>query len=115
MNDAMNDLGSDLTIKKIDRRTNATGVWVIGALHGHRFEALVFAEHALETEYEIGGNGPDGSRISKLWIRRESDRETVYNWDRGADVETNDELVGGIVGFLCAGLAETVFPKGGAA
>ena len=74
------DLGFDLQITKTLRRA-AGGTWVCGTIHGHRFEALVFPEHAENPDYEI-----DDSRISKLWVQRRADRRQVYNWDRGADV-----------------------------
>src|SRR5580765_7102515 len=75
------DLGFDLEITKVSRRTMAKGTWVCGTLHDHRFEALVFPEHAENPDYEIGD-----SRISKLWLQRISDRKVVFNWDRGADI-----------------------------
>lgn len=103
------DLGDDLVIKKQTRRESAGGSWVVGTLHGHKFNALVFPEHAECADYEIGGNGPEGSRISKLWIQRLSDRKTTFNWDRGADVSAADATTQAIVSFLCAGLAEFTY------
>ena len=94
-----------LVIKKVQRRTSAGGAWVSGTIAGHRFEALVFPEPATNREWEVGGD----SRISKLWVQRISDKATVYNWDRGADVEPATELAGVIVNLLAAGLAETIF------
>jgi len=38
---------------------------LIGTLNAHRFDALVFAEHAECPDYELGD-----SRISKLWLKR---------------------------------------------
>ena len=55
------DVGCDLHITKISRRTSAAGTWVCGTIAGHRFDALVFPEHADNPEWEIGD-----SRISKL-------------------------------------------------
>src|SRR5262245_58897765 len=95
------DLGFDLEITKIERRRSAAGTWVSGTLHGHRFDALVFPEHAENPEYEI-----DDSRISKLWLQRISDRTVVFNWDRGPDVPATDTIARAIVDFLCEGLAE---------
>ena len=100
------DLGSDLHITKVEKRTSAPGAWVTGTLHGHKFQALVFPEHAECSEYEIGD-----SKISKLWIRCESQKKTVYNWDRGADIPPANTLVTKIVGFLCAGLADHIFSE----
>jgi hypothetical protein len=97
------DLGEDLTITKTTRRHSGGGTWVIGTLHGHRFEALVFAEHAEVADYELGD-----SRISKLWIRRIKDRHTTYHWDRGLDVPAADQLTQSIVDFLAGGLADYV-------
>ena len=94
-----------LVIKKVQRRTSAGGAWVSGTIAGHRFEALVFPEPATNREWEVDGD----SRISKLWVQRISDKATVYNWDRGADVEPATELAGVIVGLLAAGLAEHIW------
>jgi hypothetical protein len=80
------------------------GVWVCGTISGHRFEALVFADHAERTGYEI-----DDSRITKLWLQRMADKATAYSWDRGLDVIAIDAQAQAIVAFLAAGLAEHTF------
>ena len=98
------DLMDTLEIKKIERRTHSGGAWVSGTIGGHCFEALVFAEHAQSESYEL-----DDSRISKLWLRRIEDRATVYNWDRGADIEAATPLAQKIVDLLGAGLAEFIY------
>jgi len=74
------DVGHDLEIATTTRRAAGNGTWVCGTLSGHRFDALVFPEHAANPEWEIGD-----SRISKLWVQRFADKRTVFNWDRGAD------------------------------
>jgi hypothetical protein len=99
------DLGFDLEIAKTTRRAAGAGTWVCGTIHGHRFEALVFPEHAEVPEYEVEGD----SRISKLWIQRLADKATVFNWDRGMDVPAANATVAAIVGFLAAGLAEHTY------
>ena len=48
------DLRFDLEITKSSRRASGAGTWVSGTLHGHRFDALVFPEHAENPDYEIG-------------------------------------------------------------
>ena len=98
------DVGHDLEITKTTRRASGGGTWVCGTMSGHRFDALVFPEHADNPEWEIGD-----SRISKLWILRLSNRETVFNWDRGMDVPATDALAGLIVDFLAGGLADRVY------
>ena len=100
------DLGHDLEITKTTRRHTVGGTWVCGTIHGHRFDALVFPEHAEVPEYEIGD-----SRISKLWLQRLADKVTVYNWDRGQDIPAADRIAAAIVDFLCAGLAEHTYGK----
>ena len=100
------DLGDDLEITKTERRTSCGGTWVDGTIHGHRFSALVFPEHAENPEYEIGD-----SRISKLWLQRQTDKTVVYNWDRGLDIAPADATAAAIVDFLCAGLAEHTYGK----
>ncbi|RIK73465.1 MAG: hypothetical protein DCC68_24835 [Planctomycetota bacterium] len=76
MNDDTNDLeiGDDLEITKTTRRASGGGTWVCGRLNGHRFDALVFPEHADKREWELGD-----SRISKLFIQRLADKWTVFN------------------------------------
>ena len=98
------DVGFDFEITKTTRRAAGAGTWVIGTTSGHRFEALVFPEHADNPDWEIGE-----SRISKLWIRRLADKQTVFNWDRGADVPAADQLVASIVDFLAGGLADHIY------
>ncbi len=75
-------------------------------LMGHRFEALVFPEHAENPEWEIGD-----SRISKLWIQRQADKQQVFNWDRGADVPAADHTTECIVDFLAGGLADFIYAE----
>jgi hypothetical protein len=98
------DVGFDLEITKVTRQSAGAGTWVCGTTSGHRFEALVFPEHAADPEWEIGD-----SRISKLFIRRLADKRIVFNWDRGADVPAADELTGAIVDFLAGGLADHIY------
>ena len=98
------DVGYDLEITKTTRRAAGAGAWVRGTLSGHRFDALVFPEHADNPDWEIGE-----SRISKLWIQRLADNQTVFNWDRGADVPAADRLVACIVDFLAGGLADHIY------
>jgi len=100
------DIGDDLVITKTTRRASGAGTWVIGTLNGHRFSALVFPEHAECPDYEM-----DDSRISKLWIRREADKQEVCNFDRGWDVRPTTKTAAAIVDFLAAGLAEHTYGK----
>jgi len=79
------ETGDDLTITKTTRQ--GAGTWVCGRLNGHRFDALVFPQHAENPEYELGE-----SQISKLFLRRLADKTEVANFDRGWDVRpTTDE------------------------
>ncbi len=100
------DLGDDLAITKTSRRASGGGTWVSGAIAGHRFDALVFPEHAENPEWELGD-----SRISKLWVQRQDDRATVFNWDRGLDQAAANDLAQAIVDFLCGGLAEHTYAE----
>lgn len=100
------DLGEDLEITKTTRRHSGGGTWVCGTLHGHRFEALVFPEHAEVADYELAD-----SRISKLWIRRIKDRQTTFHWDRGMDRPAADQITQAIVDFLVAGLADHTYAE----
>ncbi len=96
----------DLTITKISNRNpNVGGSWVRGKINNeYRFDALVFAEHAESEDYEL-----NGSRISKLWVQRIADRQTMFNFDRGLDVAAANTETQVIVDFLCMGLADLVF------
>lgn len=99
-------LGEDLAITRKTRRLAGAGTWVWGRLNGHVFNALVFPEHAEQAVYELGD-----SKISKLWLQRKSDKETVANFDRGWDIEPRTPEAALIVDFLCAGLAEAVYAE----
>ena len=98
------DLASDFRISKTSRRASGGGTWVCGTIAGHRFDALVFPEHAESEEYELGR-----SKISKLWVQRLADKQTVFNWDRGMDQPAATDLALAIVDFLAAGLADLIY------
>ena len=104
MNEHDLDIGDDLEITKTTRRAAGAGSWVTGKLNGHSFSALVFPEHAERPEYELGN-----SRISKLWLRREADKQTVCNFDRGWDIRPQTGEADLIVDFLAEGLAEHTY------
>ena len=102
---AHDDLGDSLKIAKTEgRQLNAPGTWVSGTIAGHTFQVLVFEDHAENEDYELGT-----SRISKLWLRRQADRQVVANFDRGWDIEPATDTAREIVDFLAAGIAEHVF------
>ena len=100
------DLGDDLKITKTDSSRQMGGTWVTGSIADHTFQVLVFEDHAECEEYELGT-----SRISKLWLRRQADRQVVANFDRGWDQEPTTDAAREIVGFLAAGIAEHTFGK----
>ena len=79
---------------------------LIGTVQGHRFDGLVFPEHAECPDYELGD-----SRISKLWLQRLADKKCVANFDRGWDVRPTTKIAAAIVDFLAAGLAEHTYGK----
>lgn len=101
-----NDIGHDLEITKTDSGRQMEGTWVNGSIAGHTFQVLVFPEHAECEAYELGT-----SRISKLWLRRQADRQVVANFERGWDLEPTTDAAREIVGFLAAGIAEHTFGK----
>jgi hypothetical protein len=98
------EIGDDLRITKTTRRASAAGTWVCGTIAGHRFDALVFSDHAECADYEM-----DDSRISKLWVQRIADKTTVVNFDRGWDHRPANATAAAIVDFLAAGLADLVY------
>lgn len=95
------EIGDDLEIRKITRQAAGAGTWVCGRLNGHRFDALVFSEHAEVESYEL-----DQSKISKLWVQRLADKAEVANFDRGWDVRPTTDEASAIVDFPAAGLAD---------
>lgn len=92
------DLSYDFETTKTTRRAAGNGPWVCSRLHGYRFEALVFPEHAEDREWEL-----DESKISRLFIQRLVDRQIVFSWDKGPDVPAADETVAAIIDFLAIG------------
>lgn len=106
MYEILDDLADSLTFTKISHHDVGTGTWVTGTIADHKFNALVFPEHAESEAYELGM-----SRISKLWVQRLSEQKTVVNFDRGWDVQPADDLAKRITDFLAAGLADHVFAK----
>ena len=100
------EIGEDLKITKVENRQSAGGVWVKGSLNGFAFNALVFAEHAENPEYELSS-----SKISKLWMQRLADHKVVVNFDRGWDIRPTSGLEMEIVNFLIAGLSDFVFAE----
>ncbi len=98
------DLMETFKVTRLQRRTSAGGAWVRGTIGGHRFDALVFPEHAEQPGYEL-----DHSRISKLWVQRIGDRARVVNFDRGWDVRPTTPVAEQIVNLLAFGLAEFVY------
>ncbi len=95
--------GDDLSFTRQTPHAGACGTRVIGLVAGHRFQALVFPEHADNPDFEIGD-----SRISKLWVQRLSDHTVVFNFDRGLDVPAPDAAARAVVEFLTGRLAEQV-------
>lgn len=100
------DAGEMLDTLKITKREGRKvgGNWITGTIAGHKFEALVFPEHAECESYELGN-----SRISKLWIKNIEENREAANFDRGWDVEPTTPAARQIVDLLAAGLAELVF------
>ncbi len=98
------DLLDTLTITKLERRTTGGGAWAQGTIGGHRFDALVFPEHAECESYELAR-----SRISKFWLKRIEGKATVACFDRGWDIEPITPEAQQIVDLLADGLAEHIY------
>jgi hypothetical protein len=99
---AQPEFGDDLAFTTRPRES-CGGTWAIGLVAGHRFQALVFPEHAESPDYELGD-----SRISKLWVQRLADGAVVFNFDRGLDLPAQDADAARVVEFLAATLAGRV-------
>ena len=97
------EIGDDLRITKI-KSQGLGGRWVVGTLNGHRFDALVFPEHAESEAYELGQ-----SKISKLWLQEIATKKGAYLFDRGEDCAARTGLASDIVEYLAANLAELVY------
>ena len=102
-----NDFGLVLEITRKTRRASGGGTWVSGRVADHRFEALVFPVHAESEAYELGR-----SRLSKLWVQRRADQQTVFHFDRGLDIGPAHAATERLVACLCAQLADRVYPAG---
>ncbi len=103
--DAAMELMETFKVTKIERRAWAgAGSWVTGTMGGHRFDAMVFPQHATCDDYEL-----EKSRISKLSLRRIEDRRIVVSFDRGWDVRPTTEVEQMIVDLLCEGLADFTY------
>jgi hypothetical protein len=96
--------GADLAFTRQPGRPGVGGTWVVGLLAGHRFQALVFPDHADDPTYELGA-----SRMSKLWVQRLADRAVVFNFDRGLDIPAQGPAARAVVAFLAAHLTDRVF------
>ena len=104
---ASNDSDLVLEVTRMTRRASGGGTWVSGRVADYRFEALVFPAHAESEEYELGR-----SRVSKLWVQRLADQQTVFNFDRGLDIGAADATTERLVAYLCAKVADRVYPAG---
>ena len=98
-------IGDDLVIVQTLRR-HVAGTWVKGTIAGHRFDALVFPEHAEYPDYELGD-----SRISKLLLQSAADYRDAAHFDRGWDIHPTTKISKAIVDFLAANLAKHVYGK----
>lgn len=98
------ELGADLRITKLERRTTSGGAWIRGTIGEYCFDALVFSEHADCPDWELGD-----SRISKLWVARLKNKETVFNWDRGMDTPAASAKTQAVVDVLAGNLAKRIY------
>jgi hypothetical protein len=98
------DNAEGFRVTKTTRQAAGLGTWVMGWVGSYKFQALVFPAHADNAGWELGT-----SRIAKLCIRRGRTNRVVMNFDRGWDVQPQDETVQVTADVLCAGLAEHVY------
>ena len=104
VNPDASDIGDDFVITGTSRRAAGSGTWAHGKVAGHKFEALVFPEHAEQESFEL-----DQSKISKLQIKRIADGAEVCSFDRGWDCEPVDATTRAVVEFLKGILADRVY------
>ena len=74
------DLLDTLKITRVERRISTNGAWVSGTMGGHRFDALVFSEHA-EVQYKCSGHHDPGAERSLAW----NDPDLAIDWPLDAD------------------------------
>ena len=77
------DVGHDLEITKTSRRASGGGTWICGTLSGHRFDALVFPEHADCPDLQRGF-GPDALALANF-AERLGKRFVSYRTAAAAD------------------------------
>ncbi len=88
----------DLTAIKNDLNVTFDGRWIDGTHNGFRFQILAHAGNP-----DHNGTGMESTpRITKLWVQRNSNKETVANYDRGWDVKPVDEDAVALVSKLMA-------------
>jgi hypothetical protein len=69
------ELGDDLRITKTTRRGAGNGTWVCGTIAGHRFDALVFPEHA--AVFPIADEAMNEAAALLVWAADSEPDETV--------------------------------------
>lgn len=82
-------------------------MFVRGLISGHLYEAIVWPEHLVNRDEELGD-----SKITKLWICRNNDNKTVFMFDKGRSIEDIDDNTVSIAKELCAKLSSLVFEGG---
>lgn len=103
----ISDIGFDAgemmeTMTYTTSRRDVGGTWVTGEIGGHRFQALVFKEHALSENYEMLD-----TRTSKFWLADATG--TVCDFDRGWILRPTTPAAKFITDMLTDGLAELIF------
>lgn len=88
-----------IEITRINPEPFGPGLWIAGVSGELEFNALVSREPAIQPGIELLG-----SRITKMWILREV--HTVFSWDQGPDIESDNEEVKALVQRLCSELAD---------
>ena len=100
-NDSFLEILESFQITRNNRDRHCGGRWVTGTIAHHKFEALIFHEHAECESYEL-----DRSRISKLCIQQIWDRKIVASFCRGWDLRPTTPEAQIILDILVEGLAE---------
>ena len=97
------DVGDDLQITRTVRHAAGSGTWV-----AERWPGIASTPWCSPSTPRTRTGRL--AKAASLWIQRLVDKNTVYNWVRGADIQPADEMAGQIVDFLAGALADHIYP-----
>src|SRR5262245_26790975 len=98
----------DLHITEVTKTPNDKGRWVSGTIDGHLFS--VFFDGQVIPDWQM-----NNTRMSRLWLHRLADNQTVFRWHYGQCLPAADDRAKAVVDFLAdrafTDLAESSDPR----